>query len=94
MNNNKSEMIFKTSKIRERMVEDQKNILQEKVYEYEDRLEKYRDTHGQQIKKMQEQIDKKDEKLQQLILENNSLASVNQNYQLNMEKYKNKYDNL
>ena len=50
------------------MIEDEKNILQEKVYEYEDRLEKYRDTYGQQVKKLQEQIDKKDEKLQQLIL--------------------------
>lgn len=62
MNNQriKTSEVWKTTKIKEKMIEDEKNILQEKVYEYEDRLEKYRDTYGQQVKKLQEQIDKKD----------------------------------
>ena len=66
MNNQriKTSEVWKTTKIKEKMIEDEKNILQEKVYEYEDRLEKYRDTYGQQVKKLQEQIDKKDEKIQ------------------------------
>ena len=62
MNNQriKTSEVWKTTKIKEKMIEDEKNILQEKVYEYEDRLEKYRDTYGQQVKKLQEQVDKKD----------------------------------
>ena len=62
MNNQriKTSEVWKTTKIKEKMIEDEKNILQEKVYEDEDRLEKYRDTYGQQVKKLQEQIDKKD----------------------------------
>ena len=62
MNNQriKTSEVWKTTKIKEKMIEDEKNILQEEVYEYEDRLEKYRDTYGQQVKKLQEQVDKKD----------------------------------
>ena len=80
----KTSTAWHTSNIREKMVEDEKNILQEKVYEYEDRLEKYRDSHGQQMKKIQEQVDKKEQKIHELAVENNSLVSAMQSHQLNI----------
>lgn len=41
------------------MNEDEKTMLQNKLYEYEDKMEKYRDSHNEQIKRLSEQIDKK-----------------------------------
>jgi hypothetical protein len=37
---------LKVSKLREKMNEEEKTILQNKLYEYEDKLEKYHDLHN------------------------------------------------
>lgn len=86
----KQSMLYKNSKMRERMMDEEKNLLQEKLFDYEDKMEKYRSSHNEQIKKLSEQLERKEERIVSLANENHTLLSSFQNTQINNERLKNK----
>lgn len=51
---------WKVSKVRDKMNEDEKNLLQNKLYEYEERMEKHRSEHTEQIKRLADQVERKE----------------------------------
>ena len=83
-------MAYGNSKIRDRMMEEEKTLLQGKLAEYEERLDRFRDSHKEQISKLNDQMDRKEERISLLMNENTSLSQAVQQLQLQNEKYKNK----
>ena len=57
-------------------------------------MEKYRDTHSEQLKKLAEQLEKKEQKVNAMVMENNTILSSLQNVQLSNERNKNRVNVL